>query len=282
MPLSSITLDLAFSSSQQVTMADDGLGAINVLYEPDHHDFDVVAIHGLNGDYLKSWTHADSTLWLRDMLPGKLAGARVMSFSYDASTSGGVVYAVREIAKQLLSELRDAREDAGSEGTPIVFVCHSLGGIVLKQALALADDGKAYSDVAESTKGIVFFGTPHRGSNVANFMGTVSDIVQAVTARPESKLLHALESNSTDLYKVSTDFRPLASRYAITSFYESNEHPVLRKMVVGKMSAVMGLPNEEDVMMNGDHSTICKFGKGDRRFNSAWRAIKRMEKGVQS
>ncbi|KAL8387008.1 hypothetical protein RB595_010227 [Gaeumannomyces hyphopodioides] len=243
-------------------MANDGPGSIHILHKPGNHTFDVVAIHGLNGDHLRSWTHADSTLWLKDMLPGKLEGARVMSFGYDASISGGVVYAVREIAKQLLDELRNTRED-DPEPRPIVFVAHSLGGIVLKQ-------------------GIVFFGTPHRGSDVANWTGLISDILQAVTARPESRLIHALESRSTDLWKISTDFRPLASRYAITSFYESNEHPVLRKLVVGKMSAVMGLPNEDDIMMNGTHSTICKFGKGDRRFNSAWRAIRRMEKGVKS
>lgn len=69
-----------------------------------------MAIHGLNGDPLKSWTHADSTLWLRDMLPLVLEGARVMSFGYDASIFCGNTGSVREIAKQLLTDVRDERE----------------------------------------------------------------------------------------------------------------------------------------------------------------------------
>lgn len=143
-------------------------------------------------------------------------------------------------------------------------------------------DPEKYSDIAESTRGIVFFGTPHRGSDVADWTAVVSDVLQAAMARPQSRLLHALQSHSPELWKVSMDFRPLAPKYAITSFYESNEHPVLRKLVVGKMSAVMGLPHEDDIMMHGTHSSICKFAKGDRRFARAWKAIRRTAKGVQS
>ncbi len=149
--------------------------------------------------------------------------------------------------------------------------------------MTFANAGKErskYSDIAKSTRGIVFFGTPHRGVDAANWAGLVSDILQTVGAQPQSKLLNALQRHSTELWKISTDFRPLASQYAITSFYESNAHPALRRLVVGKMSAVMGLPHEHDVMMNGTHSTMCKFGRGDRRFDRAWKAIRRTAKGV--
>jgi hypothetical protein len=44
---------------------------------------------------------------------------------------------------------------------------------------------------------------------------------------------------------------------------------------VDKSSAVMGLANEEPMMLGGNHSTMCKFGVGDRRFEPVWRAIRR-------
>jgi protein SERAC1 len=49
----------------------------------------VVAVHGLNGHYLNTWTWQDpetKTNWLTDLLPGKLANARIMSFAYNANT----------------------------------------------------------------------------------------------------------------------------------------------------------------------------------------------------
>ena len=49
----------------------------------------VVAIHGLNGHYLNTWTWQDpkvGTNWLTDLLPAKLANARIMSFAYNANT----------------------------------------------------------------------------------------------------------------------------------------------------------------------------------------------------
>jgi hypothetical protein len=48
--------------------------------------------------------------------------------------------------------------------------------------------------------------------------------------------------------------------------------------VVDKTSAVMGLANEEPMMLGGDHSTMCKFAVGDRRFDPVWRAIRRAAK----
>jgi hypothetical protein len=48
--------------------------------------------------------------------------------------------------------------------------------------------------------------------------------------------------------------------------------------VVNKASAVMGLANEEPMMLGGNHSTMCKFGVGDRRFDPVWRAIRRAAK----
>jgi hypothetical protein len=48
---------------------------------------DIVAIHGICGDPEKTWTHDNNTLWLRDLLPKAIVGARVFSFGYDAEVA---------------------------------------------------------------------------------------------------------------------------------------------------------------------------------------------------
>ncbi|KAH6641225.1 hypothetical protein F5144DRAFT_590567 [Chaetomium tenue] len=110
--------------------------------------------------------------------------------------------------------------------------------------------------LVDEREDLVFFGTPHRGSEAAKWAGVVADVASAVLNRPKAQLLEELETNSDDLTKISEDFSPLASRYAIASFYESNVHRGLGTVVVSKASAIMALPHEETFMLGGDHSSM--------------------------
>jgi hypothetical protein len=53
----------------------------------DERSPDIIAIHGICGDPLKTWTHESGALWLRDFLPKDINGARVFSFGYDAEVA---------------------------------------------------------------------------------------------------------------------------------------------------------------------------------------------------
>lgn len=77
----------------------------------------------------------------------------------------------------------------------------------------------------------MFFGTPHRGADAASWAANVSDIVSAVSHKPSSKFLAALQTESADLCKISEDFRPLAGKFNIVSFYEEHAHRLLGKVV---------------------------------------------------
>ncbi|KAG8841211.1 hypothetical protein FRB91_005240, partial [Serendipita sp. 411] len=47
---------------------------------------DIIAIHGLDGHREQSWTAEDGTMWLKDLLPGDIPNARILSYGYDADT----------------------------------------------------------------------------------------------------------------------------------------------------------------------------------------------------
>lgn len=71
--------------------------------------------------------------WPKDLLPREMPNVRVLSFAYDADIYGNTsVAGIRGNAEALLARLRDLRDDR-DYGRPIVFVAHSLGGIVLKR-----------------------------------------------------------------------------------------------------------------------------------------------------
>ena len=88
----------------------------------------IVAVHGLNGHSIKSWTHTsgtgESTLWLEELLHTKIPGARVMTFGYDATVLGNTsAHGVRANATNLLQDLRNSREGdvrTGAEGLKVV------------------------------------------------------------------------------------------------------------------------------------------------------------------
>jgi pimeloyl-ACP methyl ester carboxylesterase len=111
----------------------------------------IVFVHGLTGDREATWTARGATEpWPKTLLPTMLPTARVLTFGYDAYVADwrGVVSQslIANHAWNLLTSLSSYRENDATVGQPtildismywhtqnerpIVFVCHSLGGLV--------------------------------------------------------------------------------------------------------------------------------------------------------
>lgn len=94
-----------------------------------------MAVHGLHGDWRDTWTSDSKNLWLRDDLPRRLSDggvkARVMSYGYNANTvfSKSVVN-INDTANDLLIRLNGEQD---SPERPLLFIAHSLGGILVEQ-----------------------------------------------------------------------------------------------------------------------------------------------------
>jgi hypothetical protein len=64
-----------------------------------------------------------------------IPGTRVFIFEYNASAAFGNTTAdVADHARTLLSSLIDHPEEDDEHNRPLIFIAHSLGGIVVKQA----------------------------------------------------------------------------------------------------------------------------------------------------
>lgn len=100
----------------------------------------IIAVHGLNGGPTKTWTTKKTEkFWLADpeMLPKNMSNARILSYGYDASVTAlfGRTSSNRILqhAHTLVAELVANRMLEGAMDRPIIFICHSLGGIVVKR-----------------------------------------------------------------------------------------------------------------------------------------------------
>jgi hypothetical protein len=103
-----------------------------------------VFIHGLGGHSIKSWTaKGEVAPWPQTLLPTAIPTARVLTFTLGTPRSFGTTESyggkwlpnssVLKSSMELLAMLRAARSNIRSMERPIIFVCHSLGGLVCKE-----------------------------------------------------------------------------------------------------------------------------------------------------
>ncbi|RDL41952.1 Uncharacterized protein BP5553_01931 [Venustampulla echinocandica] len=260
---------------------------LTVLYPPDGVGVsvaltltvDIVFVHGLNGDATGSWTNPDTkAFWPKDFLPSDIPDARVMTFGYNADAAFGNTTAdIVDHAKDLLSSLIDKREEEHENQRPIIFIAHSLGGIVVKQALVSARIESQYSPICEHTTGIIFFGTPHHGSDKAAYGKILTNVASTVMRKPNSKLLSALETNSDTLARLTSDFRHQLPQYEIVSFYERKPLGIFKKESVEKQSALLEVAREDQIPVDANHRDMCKFsGRDDGDYEKLFKRIRRI------
>jgi triacylglycerol esterase/lipase EstA (alpha/beta hydrolase family) len=121
---------------------------------------DVIFVHGLGGDWRKTWA-ADSTredtYWPK-WLVADMPAAEIWSLEYEANRSNWRVgMSLIEHADQILEILLTN----GFGRRPILFVAHSLGGLLVKSLLRSSCDApdENAKQIALATRGIVFIAT---------------------------------------------------------------------------------------------------------------------------
>ncbi|KAL8654315.1 MAG: hypothetical protein Q9226_003490 [Calogaya cf. arnoldii] len=242
---------------------------------------DVVAVHGLGGDAYTTWQD-EGKLWLQDFIPSQITNTRVMSYGYDSLVAfSKSVAGVEDFAADLLNRLNDERSTAQENLRPVVFICHSLGGIVFKKALVLAHQrSTTYSNLLDRVQGVMFLGTPHRGSDVAYWMGFVARAFQTAQlgTGTNSKLLEALEKNSSTLSNISQEFVERGAGLKIRTFYETEKMDYMNSLVVTADSARLNLPNEKlPVPIQANHRTMCKFADASsQKYRPVWKALSQL------
>jgi hypothetical protein len=220
----------------------------------------VILVHGLGGDPFGTWRHdAGSESFWPDWLAQDLPHAAVHTLGYDASPVGwlGSTMPLTERAPNVLTELQ-TRELADG---PIVFVCHSLGGLLVKQLLrhAIEMRNDAWRRIADQTKAVVFLATPHRGANLASIIGNVVGALGALGVIPRMTVtMKELEAKAPALQDLNTWYINNAAEIGIVThcFYEKKT--VRGVLVVDETSGRLELPGAEPIPIDADHFSICK------------------------
>jgi hypothetical protein len=146
----------------------------------------------------------------------KLRG-RFSTIGYQANArkTWSATTTIESVAENFLIQIKTDRPEGSTR--PMYFACHSLGGLVLCQALiqALHDDGSHLGRQAEYrhifyqndeclVKGIFFFGTPFSGSNLAKY---ASLLVRAMNGN--NTLINSLRDHAEGLSAILGRFNQL-------------------------------------------------------------------------
>ncbi|KAH7319435.1 hypothetical protein BKA65DRAFT_102242 [Rhexocercosporidium sp. MPI-PUGE-AT-0058] len=240
---------------------------------------DVVAIHGLNGHALNTWAD-DKTIWFRDLLPDLVPGVslRVSTYGYSSELiSSGSKGQMLDFVLGLLSALETLRTSTNTEDVRIFFICHSLGGILFKKCLLMANErSNLYGSIASSICGVAFFGTPHRGSGGANLSKICLDIARVVYPDVRSDLVANLKRTAEELANIGCSVPSLLQRLSIVTAYETRPLKLFRPAgrIVGRESALLNLTNEMAIPIDADHRDMCRFSDPeDPRFRPVILAI---------
>lgn len=132
---------------------------------------------------------------------------------------------VYDIAWDFLVALESERRQDASR--PVLFIAHSLGGIIVKEMLRRSNGcqiGQSYLHrIFESTIGIIFFGTPHGGADPRGFLQHVAQkVIEALGWKANEQIVNTLLPSSERLRELRDEFSPIAHQreWIIHSFQE--------------------------------------------------------------
>jgi pimeloyl-ACP methyl ester carboxylesterase len=219
----------------------------------------VVFVHGLGGHPYDTWRrHPDDGTFWPLWLAQDVKGLAVYSLGYVSPPINWIGTA--PLFDEALA-LRVLRNSDDLKTGPITFVCHSLGGLIVKQVLRAANEQRSDPELVDfllRTRQVVFIATPHTGPGEATLMERLGFIVWGTDSARD------FIANKPELRDLNFGYRELVKTRG-----NDLRHLVYYEMVdmfgriVNPDSADPGLPDCKPTPIREDHITIAKPRRRD-------------------
>lgn len=223
--------------------------------EDNSRTADLIFVHGLGGNALSTWHPQNKQekqnswlTWLGEDL--KNVGVWSLGYEVEPFKFKGNTMPLSDRATNIIDLLDNY--DIGEK--PLVFVTHSMGGLLVKQLLRHANDfgNSSWRRMVEQTKGIIFLSTPHSGSDIANWLKYIGGILGASISVKE------LEANDSRLLELNEVYRnhEVLSQIPIKVYCETERTNGI--IVVDRTSANPGIKGATPVPLAKNHISIAK------------------------
>ena len=225
----------------------------------------VVFVHGLGGRPYSTWGGDDAAkggpLFWPSWVAGECPDLAVYTLDYEAEPLAwfGRSMRVPDRGEEVLARLSDTR---GLLDLPLAFVCHSLGGLVVKQVIARAQMQE--HAILDRIRQVIFLATPHAGSRIPVLASYALGALPTLTMRD-------LEDGAQTQHNLRQSYRGFCDeteRAIETRVFREGYQTVFftrwgwsqRKWVVTAESSEAGVanPRAAPAIVDADHMEITK------------------------
>lgn len=183
-----------------------GFTPLNLTRASDSDTIDCIVVSGLGSHPYGSWKERGGRfMWLVDdgdsIPPSRV---RLLLYGYDSGLVDSPSFQdIGDLGERLAVTIRargpkPADDAPSSAHHPIIFIAHSLGGLVVKQAICHLN--KIDPSVVRCVYGFIFFGVPHDGLLVEPWL-------RIVQGKPNQRLIDDLRTGSRFLQRLDESFR---------------------------------------------------------------------------
>ncbi|KAN0073090.1 Peptidase S8/S53 domain containing protein [Elaphomyces granulatus] len=289
-------------SSDQSTLEMSKYGLLQV-HDWENAKVDIVFLHGLRGDIEQTWTK-NGVIWPKVLLRKDVPESRIFLFGFQPSIAHGDVAntEIQSNAEDLCSNLAAMRSSTktvsdlripdsyplsplylstdccgAQDNRPIIFIAHSLGGLVAAQVLVYSEqrtENSSAKSITRNLRGMIFLGTPFRGSSAMKLAEIASRILRFFGVDIQQHALKRIGADSEHLDELTKVFLDVLnkrkaskdpeSKIEVFFFYETMTTWFNGSLVQLVESESAQLPGcGETAPIHADHDKICKFEKDE-------------------
>ncbi|KAJ5927296.1 hypothetical protein N7516_009069 [Penicillium verrucosum] len=248
-------------------------GRLQVLRDSSNESqdgVDIVLVPGIGTTLPEEWPFVNKE-WLAT-LPGSSAGTRILAYDY-TSPFGATKpswESMLMLGHDLIQHISDVRSSSVLKvptNKPILVVCHSLGGIIVKQALCVADKQfRRYESIINAIAGVIFLSTPHRYGDKTTSCIRFRDVFEATTSRHLEIPSMNIEQEGAILLDLADRFEGISFSAPILSAYELRESKTSSttlhhkyQQLVNREACSTRAQMETVIGLNLNHHDTCLF-----------------------
>jgi hypothetical protein len=220
--------------------------------------------------------------WPKDGLPKRLPNVQILLYGYDADVIAPFQAKSQNTITTHGNDFLMKLERKLPKNVPLIFVAHSLGGILVKDVrdIYLKEDARLillkvlslsklhtqprYRSIHSNTRRVVFMGTPHRGSDMAGLGTVLANIAKLAIQNPNQELLRGLDHGSEILDRIHKSFMELLIKpdFEVHCFQEDRNVtwvPGLTGLVVDYQSSKTGSQFETCETIAANHRDMVAY-----------------------
>ncbi|KAK5632688.1 hypothetical protein RRF57_008402 [Xylaria bambusicola] len=232
---------------------------LTTLFEPDGQAVaDIIFVHGLNGGSRSTWSRTShGSYWPQDWLScdDAFQDVRIHTFGYSSGLTRESILNIHDFATNLLACAYHCPGMASNPSGRIIFVGHSMGGLVIKKAYILAHQLPEYDKLAGRVHAMFFLATPHQGAGIAQLLNRFLDFAGP---RP---FVDDLIPQSEMLQTINEEFPHYSDALQLFSFFESQPmyYGIGKGLIVERHCAVMNYANERRTYLDANHRDVARY-----------------------